>query len=251
MKTSTDDSMIRFEKVNKSFGAQAVLRDVSFEVAPGTAFCLLGRSGVGKSVTLKLLIGLLRPDSGAVVVDGENVPELPRRQLNRLRRKMGFLFQQAALFDSLSLGENVAFPLRRHKTSSESEMRGHIERVLDQVGLTGFYDKMPAELSGGMRKRAGLARALAMEPAVLLIDEPSAGLDPITSAEIDELLLRQKREAKTTMVVVTHNIPSARRIGDRLAILFEGSILAGGTVDELENSDSEFVQNFLHSTSGG
>jgi phospholipid/cholesterol/gamma-HCH transport system ATP-binding protein len=248
---STSESLIRLENVNKSFGTQLVLEDVSFAIERGTAFCLLGRSGVGKSVTLKLLIGLLHPDSGAVVVDGENVPDLPQRKLNQLRRKMGFMFQQAALFDSISLGENVAFPLRRHGASTEQEIRGRIDAVLEQVGLSGAYDKMPSELSGGMRKRAGLARALAMEPSVLLVDEPSAGLDPITQSEIDELLLKQKREAKTTMVVVTHNIPSARRIGDSLALLHRGKILAKGKLDELEQSDNEFVQHFLRSGPGG
>ncbi|MGH9337348.1 MAG: ABC transporter ATP-binding protein, partial [Vicinamibacteria bacterium] len=227
-----------------------VLDRVSFEVEDGTAFCLLGRSGVGKSVTLKLLIGLLNPDSGEVTVRGERVHDLPPPALSGLRRRMGFLFQQAALFDSISVGENVAFPLLRSGIPQE-ESRARAERKLEQVGLGGQYDKMPSELSGGMRKRAGLARALAMDPEVLLVDEPSAGLDPITSAEIDELLLDLKSGDGTTMVIVTHNIPSARRIGDRLALLERGTLHAEGTVEDLEKSDDELVRRFMRAGAGG
>lgn len=243
--------VIRFDRVEKSFGKQKVLDSVSFGVARGSAFCLMGKSGVGKSVTLKLLIGLLQPDAGRVVVEGKNIPDLSPVELNRVRRRMGFLFQQAALFDSLSLGENVAFPLKRHTDLSTAEIQERAKQRLAQVGLGDHYDKMPAALSGGMRKRAGLARALAMDPEVLLVDEPSAGLDPITAAEIDDLLLKLKSEAGTTMVLVTHNIPSARRIGDRLAFLYNSKILEEGTAQELEESDNDLVRRFMTSRTGG
>lgn len=248
---SSTDPVIRFRGVEKSFGSQKVLDDVSFDVLPGNAFCLLGRSGVGKSVTLKLLIGLLRPDRGEVILEGENVPELDRNALSRLRKRMGFLFQHAALFDSISLGENVAFPLRRHSRMKDSEIEEKARSKLESVGLGDHYDKMPSELSGGMKKRAGLARALAMDPSVLLVDEPSAGLDPITATEIDELLVGLKKAEHTTLVVVTHNIPSARRLGDELAILHEGVILARGAPGEVEKSEHEVVRKFMGSSTGG
>jgi phospholipid/cholesterol/gamma-HCH transport system ATP-binding protein len=241
---------VEFHRVSKKFGAHVVLEEVSFNVERGTAFCLLGKSGVGKSVTLKLTMGLIAPDSGDVVVRGERVHQLDPETLSALRRRMGFLFQQAALFDSITVGENVAFPLRRGGVP-EAEIRPRAEQKLEQVGLMGRYDAMPSELSGGMKKRAGLARALAMEPEVLLVDEPSAGLDPITSAEIDELLLRLKAGDGTTMMIVTHNIPSARRIGDRLAFLEGGRIKTEGTVEDLERSDDELVRRFMQSASGG
>jgi phospholipid/cholesterol/gamma-HCH transport system ATP-binding protein len=241
---------VEFHGVSKKFGDHVVLDEVSFQVQRGTAFCLLGKSGMGKSVTLKLTIGLLSPDAGQVIVQGERVHELAPAALSALRRRMGFLFQQAALFDSITVGDNVAFPLRRGGVP-EGEVRPRAEQKLEQVGLKGRYDTMPSELSGGMKKRAGLARALAMEPEVLLVDEPSAGLDPITSAEIDELLLRLKSGDGTTMVIVTHNIPSARRIGDRLALLDGGKIQSEGTAAELESSDDELVRSFMQSGGGG
>ena len=246
-----EDAHVVFEGVCKSFGEHTVLDDVSFSIPKSEAYCLLGRSGVGKSVTLKLLIGLVDPDKGRIVVDGKNVPELSDEQLVELRKNMGFLFQYSALFDSLSVGGNVSFPLRRHSRMSEEEIRATAIDKLEQVGLAGQYDKMPSDLSGGMKKRAGLARALAMDPEILLIDEPSAGLDPITAREIDDLLLETKARLGTTMVLVTHNIPSARRVGDRLAILHAGRIAAEGTASELDENDDEMVRAFMRSESGG
>lgn len=246
-----DAPAIRLEAVTKSFGSRRVLDAVSFDVARGTGCCILGRSGTGKSVTLKHIIGLLHPDAGRVLVLGQNVPELRGRELSRLRQQMGFLFQNAALFDSISVGENVAFPLRRHTTLSDAKIRERARRKLDSVGLGRDFDKMPADLSGGMRKRAGLARAMALDPPLLLVDEPSAGLDPITSAEIDELLLGLKAHEGVTLVVVTHNIPSARRLGDELLMLHEGRIFARGTADELSRSEHELVRTFMQSTGGG
>lgn len=242
---------VRLQEVTKSFGARPVLDRVSFDVAAGTACCVLGRSGTGKSVTLKHIVGLMRPDSGRVLVFGEDVPALSARDLTRVRKGIGFLFQNAALFDSISVGENVAFPMRRHTTLSEGEIRGRVQQKLESVGLGDEADKMPADLSGGMRKRAGLARAMALDPGLLLVDEPSAGLDPITAGEIDELLLHLKEDRHTTLVVVTHNIPSARTIGDELLMLHEAHILARGSADELSESDNAIVRAFMRSTGGG
>lgn len=241
---------VEFEGVTKSFGELKVLDDISFEVRRGTAFCLLGRSGSGKSVTIKQMIGLIRPDRGRIMVEGEEITALDPAGLARIRKSMGFLFQYSALFDSISVGENVAFPLRRHAKLREEEIRQRAEKKLRRVGLEGIYDKMPPEISGGMRKRVGLARALVLEPAILLADEPSSGLDPITSQEIDELFLDLKHIEGTTMVVVTHNIPSARRIGDELAVLHEGRILARGSPDDLDRSEHAVVREFMRVQGG-
>jgi phospholipid/cholesterol/gamma-HCH transport system ATP-binding protein len=241
---------IRLDGVTKRFNGRAVLDDLSLEVGQGTAFCLLGRSGTGKSVTLKHIIGLLKPDRGHVYVHGRDVPFLNARELAAVRRGMGFLFQNAALFDSISVGENVAFPLRRHTDWPEQKIREVARARLADVDLEREYDRMPADLSGGMRKRAGLARAMVLDPDVLLVDEPSAGLDPITSGEIDDLLVALKKRG-TTIVVVTHNIPSARHVGDELAMLHEGKLIARGTAADLERSPHEIVRTFMHAEGVG
>jgi phospholipid/cholesterol/gamma-HCH transport system ATP-binding protein len=241
---------IRLEHLSKSFNGRKVLDDVTLDVASGTGFCLLGRSGTGKSVTLKHIIGLMKPDSGRVLVHGADVASLKRRELAAVRRGMGFLFQSAALFDSISVGENVAFPMRRHTDWRDARIREVAQARLADVGLEHDYDKMPADLSGGMRKRAGLARAMALDPDILLVDEPSAGLDPITADEIDRLLVDLKKKG-TTLVVVTHNIPSARHIGDELAMLHEGRIVARGTAADLDRSDNELVRAFMRSEGSG
>jgi phospholipid/cholesterol/gamma-HCH transport system ATP-binding protein len=241
---------VQLDHVTKTFDGHVVLDDVSFAIAPARAFCLLGRSGTGKSVTLRHIIGLVRPDSGRVLVEGRDITSLGGRQLSAVRKRMGFLFQNAALFDSMTVGENVAFPMRRHTKWSESEIAERVRAKLADVGLENASDRMPAELSGGMRKRAGLARAMALDPAILLVDEPSAGLDPVTSAEIDELLVARKRQG-TTLVVVTHNIPSAREVGDELAMLSEGRIVAQGSVEDLDKSRDPLVQAFMRSEGGG
>ena len=242
---------IAFESVSKSFGARAVLRDVSFTVAEGSVFVLLGRSGTGKSVTLKLICGLLKADSGSVIVNGEKMEKLNGNALALTRRRMGYVFQSAALFDSISVGENVAFPLRRHSRKTEAEIRAQAQSTLEKLGLGKEYDSMPGNLSGGMQKRAGLARALVMEPALLLVDEPSAGLDPITSTEIDDLLLDVKKSHRATLVIVTHNILSARRLADRMAFLDDGRLLAEGTASELERSEHRMIRAFMESRQGG
>jgi len=241
---------IKLEHVTKSFDDHKVLDDVTLDVPEGTAFCLLGRSGTGKSVTLKHIIGLMRPDSGQVLVGGKDVASLSGRELAEVRRSMGFLFQNSALFDSITVGENVAFPLRRHTDWSDAKIRDTARARLADVGLDEDYDKMPAELSGGMRKRAGLARAMALDPKILLVDEPSAGLDPITAREIDGLLVDLKKKG-ATIVMVTHDIPSARHIGDELAMLHDGRVVARGTAEEFDRSDDQLVRAFMRSEGSG
>jgi len=242
---------IELRDVRKRFGSRRVLDGVTLEVPAGRSLCILGRSGTGKSVTLKHIVGLIAPDAGSVLVEGQDVPRLDARGLSALRRRIGFLFQNAALFDSISVGENVAFPLRRHTDQTDDAIRARAADLLAAVGLEGEYDKMPADLSGGMRKRAGLARALALDPPILLVDEPSAGLDPVTSAEIDALLDRRRRDRGMTLVVVTHNIPSARAMGDDLVFLHEGRVLAQGTPEALAGHSHPLVRAFMQSEGAG
>ena len=246
-----ENCAIRFDGVSKSFGQRAVLRDISFAVQSGTAYVLLGRSGTGKSVTLKLICGLIKPDVGSIGVGGKDITRLDSSEMTPIRKRIGFLFQSAALFDSISVGENVAFPLRRHTDQPDKMVRERAQSILETLGLGKEYNSMPSNLSGGMRKRAGLARALVMEPSILLVDEPSAGLDPITSSEIDDLLVAIKKDNKATLVVVTHNIPSARVIADRMAFLDDGRILAEGTAEELGQSEHPMVRDFMKSRQGG
>ena len=241
---------VRFDHVSKAFGARKVLDDLSFEIPKGQAFCLLGRSGTGKSVALRHIIGLVQPDSGKVFVEERDITSLAGRELADVRKHMGFLFQNAALFDSMSVGDNVAFPMRRHTNWSATDIRERAMSKLADVGLDNAFDKMPGDLSGGMKKRAGLARAMALDPPILLVDEPSAGLDPITSGEIDGLLVKTKQRG-TTLVVVTHNIPSARVLGDDFAVLQDGRMLVSGTLATLEASEEPVVQAFMRSQGGG
>jgi phospholipid/cholesterol/gamma-HCH transport system ATP-binding protein len=243
-------SAVRFDHVSKAFGALKVLDDISFEVPSGQGFCLLGRSGTGKSVTLRHIVGLVRPDSGNVFVEERNIGLLAGRQLADVRKHMGFLFQNAALFDSMSVGDNVAFPMRRHTNWSRRDIRDRVMSKLADVGLDKDFHKMPGDLSGGMKKRAGLARAMALDPPILLVDEPSAGLDPITAGEIDRLLVKAKQRG-TTLVVVTHNIPSARVLGDGFAVLQDGRMLVSGTLAALEASEEPVVQAFMRAQGSG
>ena len=247
----TEGPAVRLDHVTKAFAARKVLDDVTFEVPAGSGFVILGRSGTGKSVTLKHMIGLVRPDKGRVFVSQDEISALSGPPLSRVRRRMGFLFQNSALFDSISVGENVAFPLRRHTKMSDGEIAGKAREKLEAVGLEREYDKTPAELSGGMRKRAGLARALALDPEILLVDEPSAGLDPITANEIDSLLVDLKQRGGVTLVVVTHNIPSARRLGDELLMLHEGRVIAHGSPDDMDRSTDQLVRAFMTSQHAG
>ena len=243
-------SAVRFDHVSKAFGTRKVLDDISFEIPKGEAFCLLGRSGTGKSVALRHIVGLVKADSGRVFVEDRDITTLGGRQLADVRKHMGVLFQNAALFDSMSVGDNVSFPMHRHTDWSDADIRERAMARLSDVGLEEDFDTMPGDLSGGMKKRAGLARAMALDPAILLVDEPSAGLDPITSREIDELLVKTK-QGGTTLVVVTHNIPSARAIGDRFAVLDEGGMLASGTIEALDASEEPLVRAFMRAQGGG
>jgi phospholipid/cholesterol/gamma-HCH transport system ATP-binding protein len=236
---------VRFDQVSKCFGAKQVLRDVSFEVREGEALCIVGRSGTGKSVTLKLIVALLKPDQGKIWIEQDEITTLGESGLSKVRRKLGFLFQDAALFDSFTLCENLKIPLERLTDKSAEEVDFEVNRVLRQVGLEDDRYKMPAELSGGMRKRAGLARALVLEPRILLADEPASGLDRITSSEIDDLLLQQKTEHKTTLIIVTHDVRGARRVGDRVAVLDKGGLVALGPVSEVEQSDNEVARELI------
>ena len=236
---------VQVESLTKSFGKQVVLKGISLEVGQGKTLSVLGRSGTGKSVLLKLIIGLHRPDSGSIRVDGEDVTKLNLKELNDVRKKVGFLFQQAALYDSLTIEENVGFPLRRHSSMSDEESRKRVRELLANVGMEKDAHKLPGELSGGMQKRVGLARALALEPDILLFDEPTAGLDPITAAEIDDLILRLQKERHMTSVVVTHDIHSARAISDRVALMRDGQLLIEGTFEDLQKSRDPFVMEFL------
>lgn len=240
---------VRLDRVSKAFGSRTVLDRVSLDVPGGHCTCVLGRSGTGKSVLLRHVIGLLAPDAGSVAVEGEDLASLDRRTLGRVRLRIGFLFQHAALFDSITVGENVAFPMRRHTRLTDRDIRTRVVDKLSQVGLGGEVDKMPAELSGGMRKRAGLARAMALDPPILLVDEPSAGLDPVTAGEIDALLASLKHEGGTTLIVVTHNIPSARALADELVFLHEGRVLQQGAVGSFDDSPHPIVRAFM--ASGG
>ncbi len=240
------DAAIAFEQVDKGFNGRKVLDKVSFSVARGEVLCILGRSGTGKSVTLKLMIGLHNADAGKVLVEGEDMATLDEDGLVKVRRKMGYMFQSAALLDSFSLNQNLAMPLHRlDRTKSPDEIKRAVSETLRQVGLEKDGEKMPATLSGGMQKRAGLARALILRPEILLVDEPSSGLDRITAGEIDDLLIEVKTKRHTTMAIVTHDIHGARKIGDKFAVLDQGRLLAFGTPKELDSRQDSRLQQFI------
>ncbi len=244
-----DKPVIGFDNVVKSFGDRKVLDGISFDIAKGEAVCILGRSGTGKSVTLRLMIRLLTADSGKVNVLGQDMATLDRKALSAVRQKMGFLFQNAALFDSFCVRDNLALPLhRQNRGMPPGEIKDAVEEVLKQVGLENDQDKMPAELSGGMQKRAGLARALVLRPEILLVDEPSSGLDRITASEIDDLLLKVKTEHHATMVIVTHDIHGARHVGDKFAVLDDAKLLAFGPPKELDDRHDEHLNQFISET---
>ena len=231
--------------LHKSFGAQVVLNGIDLTVARGETLAVLGRSGTGKSVLLKIIIGLQKPDAGSVSIHGQEITGLNLDKLNEIRKKMGFLFQQAALYDSLTVEENVAFPLKHNTKMPESERRDRVKELLKGVGMEGDLKKMPSDISGGMQKRVGLARALALDPDILLLDEPTAGLDPITASEIDELILKLHKQRDMASIVVTHDLQSAKTIADRLALLHKGNVVVEGSFDDLEKSHVEFVSGFM------
>jgi phospholipid/cholesterol/gamma-HCH transport system ATP-binding protein len=237
--------MIEFQELHKAFGPKRVLAGFSLTVNDGETMVIIGYSGTGKSVAIKHVVGLLEPDAGQVAVDGEVVSALGRDALMALRSRIGFVFQFAALFDSMTIFDNVAFGLRRHRTLSEPEIRDRVAHALGLVDLTGTEERMPAELSGGMRKRVGLARAIAIQPKYMLYDEPTTGLDPVTSAVIDRLMVKTREALGVTSIVITHDMRSAYTVGDRIAMLYQGRIRQVGTVDEIRQSADPVVRGFI------
>lgn len=237
--------LIQLEGVTKSFGPNQVLRGVDLEIARGEIFTLLGGSGSGKSVMLKHMIGLLQPDAGRIRVQGRDVAGLPESEWVALRKQIGFVFQGAALFDSLSVFENVAYGLREHLEWDEGQIRARVAECLSAVGLAGIEARMPAQLSGGMRKRVGVARAIALSPAAILYDEPTTGLDPANSRRIGQLIVRLREDLDVTSVVVTHDLELCFSISDRVGLLGAGRLLAVGTPDEIRRSDVRAVREFL------
>jgi phospholipid/cholesterol/gamma-HCH transport system ATP-binding protein len=238
--------VIAVENLKKAFGSHMVLNGISLSVNRGETLAVLGRSGTGKSVLLRLIIGLETPDSGSISIHGQNIVGLALDRMGEIRKKMGFLFQHAALYDSLTVAENVAFPLVHHrKDMSSSERSERVNQLLSEVGMEGDFGKMPSDISGGMQKRVGLARSLALDPEILLLDEPTAGLDPISSGEIDDLILKLQRERKMASIVVTHDLHSARTTANRLALLDQGNVVIEGTFEDLQQSDIGFVEDFL------
>ena len=242
---SRTEPPIAVEGLRKSFGTQTVLDGLTFQLVPSQVTCVLGRSGTGKSVLLKLLIGLQLPDAGSIHLEGRDILSASTRELNDARKKVGFLFQEAALYDSMTVAENVAFPLRRNTTLSSAECRERVHQLLASVGLDRDLDKMPCDISGGMRKRVGLARALALEPVIVMFDEPTAGLDPITAAEIAKLIVELRDKRHITSLVVTHDLHTARTIADRLIVLDAGKALFDGTFEELNRSKDPFIAQFV------
>jgi phospholipid/cholesterol/gamma-HCH transport system ATP-binding protein len=243
--------MIKVQGVSKSFGRHEVLRGVDLEISTGETMVILGTSGGGKSVLLKAIAGLLRPDNGSVSIDGQDRATQTDAQAEQLALRFGYLFQGAALFDSLTVGENVTFALRRFSSKSRLELRDIAEERLNWVGLKGIQDKKPAELSGGMRKRVGLARAVAMDPGIVLYDEPTTGLDPISSDAINDLILSLQERLKITSVVVTHDMASAFKVGDRLALLYQGRIIEMAEKEAFRATSNEVVQQFIHGRANG
>ncbi|MGA3263639.1 MAG: ABC transporter ATP-binding protein [Terracidiphilus sp.] len=238
--------VVAVENLRKTFASHMVLNGICLSVRRGETLAVLGRSGTGKSVLLRLIIGLEKPDSGLVRIHGQDIAGLSLDQIGEIRKKMGFLFQHAALYDSLTVAENVAFPLEHHRRDmSRSERGDRVKQLLAEVGMEGNLEKMPSDISGGMQKRVGLARALALEPEILLLDEPTAGLDPISSGEINDLILKLQRERQMASIVVTHDLHSARTIANRLALLDQGSVVIEGRFEDLQESDIGFVKEFL------
>lgn len=242
---------IRIRDVRKSFGDKAVLEGVNLDVQPGESVVVIGQSGVGKSVLIKCVIGILKPDEGVIEIDGDPITSSGFKGMDEIRRKFGMLFQYAALFDSLKVWENVGFALLQHSKLKTQQIRQVADEKLKMVGLPGTLDLMPSELSGGMRKRVGLARAIAMEPEILLYDEPTTGLDPIRADSINDLIIQLREELGIASITITHDMVSAYKIADRIAMLYKGKLIATGTPDEIRTSDNPYVQQFIHGQAEG
>ncbi len=246
-----DTLKIRVTHLQKSFGAKKVLQGVDLEVNQGENMVVIGGSGSGKTVLIKCIIGLIQPDAGEIYVDGQEITSLNERRMNEVRKKFGMLFQGGALFDSMTVWENVGFGLRRHQRLPERERRKIASDKLRLLGLENVEDLMPAELSGGMKKRVSLARAIAMEPEILLYDEPTTGIDPIMADAINELIIRMRETLKMTSIAITHDMKSAYKIADRMAMLYQGKIIEVGTPEEIKNSPNPIVQQFIQGKSEG
>lgn len=247
----SDQPTIRVRDLKKSFGDKVVLDGASLDVWPGESVVIIGQSGVGKSVLIKCIIGILTPDEGTIEIDGELITAPGFKKMDEVRRKFGMLFQYAALFDSLKVWENVGFALIQHTGMKTERIREVAEEKLRMVGLPGIQDLMPSELSGGMRKRVGLARAIAMEPAIMLYDEPTTGLDPIRADSINDMIIQLREELGVASITITHDMVSAYKIADRIAMLYKGKLIATGTPDEIRGSDNPFVQQFIHGRAEG
>ncbi len=239
------EPVIRFQGVSKSFGSKVVLQDLSLDIPRGQTTVILGPSGTGKSVLIKLLVGLLEPDEGSILVEGVDVATATEAELFEVRKQIGMLFQDRALFDSLSVADNIAFPLRRHTTLSDEAIAAKVAELLAKVGLEGIEELMPSSLSGGMRKRVSLARAIVMDPEIVLFDEPNSGLDPVTSDEIDALIGRMKDELGMTFIIISHDIVGTFAVADKIAMLYNGGLIADGTPDEVLHSREDVVRRFL------
>jgi len=243
--------VISVQHVDKTLGGKPVLRDLSIDVERGESLVIVGGSGQGKSVTLKHIIGLMRPDRGHIIIAGSDICSMTEQELNRYRRHFGMAFQEGALFDSMSVFENIAFPLRRHTKMTEPEIRARVEECLDQVHLHGVETKRPSELSGGMRRRVGFARAISLKPEILLFDEPTTGLDPVISDVIAELIVEMDQTLNTTTVSITHDMKVAFKIADRVAMLHKGHIVEEGTPEEFQRSTNPIVQQFIEGRAEG
>ena len=246
----SENVLISLQDVHKTFDGLPVLRGVQLDINAGETLCVIGESGCGKSVLLKHVIGLMHPDRGRVLFQGRNLAQLSDKEMVRVRTHFGMVFQASALFDSLTVGENVAFPLRRHTRLDEKAVRSRVHEKLSLVGLADAEEKGPAELSGGMQKRVALARAIALEPQVVLYDEPTTGLDPIMADVINELIIRAHDALKTTSIVVTHDMVSAYKVADHIAMLHEGRIIIDGTPEEIQNTDNAIVRQFIEGRAG-
>lgn len=243
-----DDTTIRIVDLHKRFNGQKVLDGINLEVKRGKITVIIGKSGGGKTVLMKHLIGLLKPDSGEIWIEGTEITKLNDRELNQVRMKFGMLFQEAALFDSINVFENVAFPLREHTKLTEKEIKRSVEDRLKAVDLLAFTEKMPSELSGGMRKRVGLARALALDPNIILFDEPTSALDPVIALTIEDLIKETQTRFQKTYVVISHDVAGMFRIADTIAMLYDGKIVASGTPYEIKRSSQAAVKEFLKAT---